>query len=131
MTSKPTPTVPVSSPVFEEDTSHFITRERSLSPLYVPRIQEYRTEESYTTASHQVSPSNSIPKKQIAIVNESMLFPSESPQPQEDIENALHGSSEFMLILYPEDETREEDAIDIENSAEIRSSISKYMNKSF
>jgi hypothetical protein len=46
---------------------------------------------------------------------------------REDDENALHGSSEFMLVLYPEDETRDKDAIDSANSAEIQTkrSISK------
>lgn len=124
-------TVPVSSPVVEEDTaSRFATRERSLSPLCVPRIQEPRREENRTTESyHFLSSSNSIPKKQIAVIVNEFISPPDSPQRimQEDDENALHGSSEFMLVLYPDDETREEYIIDMENSAEIRdrSSISK------
>lgn len=133
MTLKPVPTMLVSSPVIEDDiTSHFITKERSLSSLYVSRIQEHQNEESHTTANHQfLSSSNLIPKKQ-TVVNESILLPLDNPQSQrilqEHDENALHGSSEFMLVLYPEDETQEEDVISMENSAGIRikSSISKY-----
>lgn len=124
--------VPVSSLVIEEDTaSRSITKERSLSPLCVPRTEEQK-EESSTTANNYLLSSNSILKKQIAVVNESILFPPDSPQLQgilqEDDENVLHGSSEFMLVLYPEDEIREKDVIDMENSAEIRirSNISKY-----
>lgn len=126
--------VPVFSLVVEEDTaSRSITKERSLSPLCVPRTEEQK-EESSTTANlnNYLLSSSSILKKQIAVVNESILFPPDNPQLQgilqEDDENALHGSSEFMLVLYPEDEIREKDAIDMENSAEIRirSNISKY-----
>lgn len=124
-------TVPVTSPIIEEDTvSHFIIKERNLSPFYVPTIQEHQREENCIITNHHFLPSsNSVSKKQIAMVNES---PSDSLQSQrimqEDDENTLHGSSEFMLILYPEGEIREEDKIDIEKSTEIRvrSSISKY-----
>lgn len=126
MTSKPTSTMSVSSSVIKEDTTlHFITKEKSLSPLCLPRIQKQQKEESYITTSHHLTPSlNSIPEKQTAIV-ESMLFPPDRfPQSQrilqEDDENALHGSSEFMLVLYPEDETREEYVIDMKNSTEIQ-----------
>lgn len=123
----------VSSPIIEDNnTSHFITKERSLSPLNVPRIQEYQndiTEENRTTANYQfLLSSNSIPKKQ-TVVNELLSLDNLQSQRilQEHDENALHGSSEFMLVLYPEDETQEED-ISMENSTEIRvkSSISKY-----
>lgn len=131
MTSKSIATVPISSLVIEEDTvSRFMTKERSLSPLCIPKIQEHRREENSTTASHFLLPSNSIPKKQ-TIVNESIQSPSDSSQSQrilqEDDEN-MHGSSEFMLVLYPEDETREEGTIDMENSIknQVRSSTSKY-----
>lgn len=135
MTLKPVPTMLVSSPVIEDDiTSHFITKERSLSSLYVSRIQEHQNEESHTTANHQfLSSSNLIPKKQ-TVVNESILLPLDNPQSQrilqEHDENALHGSSEFMLVLYPEDETQEEDVISMENSAGIRikSSINDEQN---
>ncbi|XP_071646937.1 uncharacterized protein [Temnothorax longispinosus] len=126
MTSKSAVTVPVSPSVIEQDTvSRFITKERSLSPLYVTGIQEHRREENCPTASHHFLPSsNSISKKQNAVVNESILYLPDSPQSQgilqEDDENALHGSSEFMLVLYPEDETLEKDTIDMENSAETR-----------
>ena len=120
----------VSSPIIEDNiTSHFITKERSLSPLNVPRIQEYQNEENRTTANYQfLLSSNSIPKKQ-TVVNELLSLDNLQSQRilQEHDENALHGSSEFMLVLYPEDETQEED-ISMENSTEIRvkSSISKY-----
>jgi len=135
MTLESASTLSISPPVIEEDTtSHFITKEKSLSSLCVPRIQEHQRQENCTTASHHFLPSlNSIPKKQIAIVNES-IFPPDSPQSQrilqEDDENALHGSSEFMLVLYPEDETRKENTNDMENSGEIqvRGGISKYEN---
>lgn len=129
MTSKSATTVPISSPVIEEDTvSRFITKERSLSPLCMPKIQEHRREENSITASHFLLSTNSISKKQ-TIVNESILSPSDSPQGilQEDDEN-VHDSSEFMLVLYPEDETQEESTIDMENSVKnrVRSSTSKY-----
>lgn len=138
MTLKSIAAVPVSSPVIEEDTaSRSITKERSLSPLCVPRIEEQKERNSITASHYLLSSSNSILKKQIAVVNESILYPPDSPQSQgilqEDDENALHGSSEFMLVLYPEDETREKDAINMENSAEIRirNNISKNTNKNF
>jgi len=130
MTLKSIPTMQVSSPIIEDNiTSHFITKERSLSPLNVPRIQEYQNEENRTTANYQfLLSSNSIPKKQ-TVVNELLSLDNLQSQRilQEHDENALHGSSEFMLVLYPEDETQEED-ISMENSTEIRvkSSISKY-----
>jgi len=129
VTSKSATTVPISSPVIEEDTvSRFITKERSLSPFCIPKIQEHRREENSTTISHFLLSSNLIPKKQ-TIVNESILSPSDSPQGilQEDDEN-VHGSSEFMLVLYPENGTREESTIDMENSIknQVRSSTSKY-----
>ncbi|XP_018360305.1 PREDICTED: interaptin [Trachymyrmex cornetzi] len=125
MSLKPIPIMQVSSPIIEDDiTSYFITKERSLSPVNVPRIQEHRNEENRTTANHQfLLSSNSIPKKQI-VVNESILLPLDNSQSQrilqEHDENALHGSSEFMLVLYPEDETQEKDVISMENSTEIR-----------
>lgn len=133
MTSKPAGTVPVSSPIIEDTQSHFITKERSLSPLYAPRIQEYQREENCTIANHHVLPSsNLIPTKQIAVVNEFILSPPDIPQIllQEDDENALHGSSEFMLVLYPEDDTREEYIVD-RDSADIRVRDSISTNKNF
>ncbi|KYN45103.1 Muscle M-line assembly protein unc-89 [Trachymyrmex septentrionalis] len=133
MTLKPIPTMQVSSPIIEDNiTSHFIIKERSLSPLNVPRIQ-VQNEENRTTANHQFLSSNSIPKNQ-TVVNESILLPLDNSQSQrilqEHDENALHGSSEFMLVLYPEDETQEEDVISMENSTEIRvkSSINDKQN---
>lgn len=113
----PKPTVTVSSPVEEDFKPRSIptTKERrSLSPLSMPRIQEPQREENRTTASHYFSSSlNSNLKRQTTITNESMLpSPQNSLQLQkmsrEDDEDALHGSSEFMLVLYPEDEMEEE-----------------------
>ncbi|XP_018399453.1 PREDICTED: titin homolog [Cyphomyrmex costatus] len=130
MTLKPVPTMQVSPPVIEDDiTLHFIAKERSLSPIYMSGIQEHRSEENRTTANHQfLASSNSIPKKQ-TVTNESMLLPLDNPHSQrilqERDENALHGSSEFMLVLYPEDETRE-DVISMENFAEIQ--VGKIIN---
>lgn len=109
----PKPTVTVSSPVEEDFTRSvsMIKERRSLSPLS-PRVQEHQREENRLTATHLLSPSNSSPKRQSA-VNEPMLpSPQNSLQLQkmlrEDDEDALHGSSEFMLVLYPEDEMQEE-----------------------
>ncbi|XP_029169766.1 protein SON [Nylanderia fulva] len=124
----PKPTVTVSSPV-EDDFKYSIptTKERrSLSPLSIPpRIQEPPREEN-NIASHLLS-SNSSLKRQTAIISESM-----SPSPQDNLqlqtqlsrdddEDVLHGSSEFMLVLYP-DETMEEETIIVANgtSPEIR-----------
>lgn len=134
MTSKLAATVPVSSPIIEDTLSHFITKERSLSPFGVSRIQEHQREENCTVANHHILPSsNSIPKKQIAVVNEFILFPPDGLQSQrilqEDDENALHGSSEFMLVLYPEDDAREEYIID-RDPADIRVRDSISTNKS-
>ncbi|XP_025994691.2 uncharacterized protein LOC105193641 [Solenopsis invicta] len=133
MTAKTAAIEPISSSVIEENTtSRLVAREKSLSPLCVPKIQEYPKEESCSTTNHHfLSSSKLIPKKQTAIVNEAMLFPSDNSQSQrilqEDDENALHGSSEFMLVLYPEDETQKEDVINMNNSAEcqIKNSINR------
>ncbi|XP_012533814.1 uncharacterized protein LOC105835260 [Monomorium pharaonis] len=135
MTSKTTvtATVPVSSSIIEQNTtSHFITRERSLSPLCEPKIQKFRKEES-TTANNYFLPSSNLAQKKQTTVNEFILLPSNNSQSQrlqEDDEHALHGSTEFMLVLYPEDETQEKDEIDIENSAknQIKNSISTKQN---
>ncbi|XP_072764145.1 uncharacterized protein [Anoplolepis gracilipes] len=115
-TMSPTPTVTVSSPVEENFMSRSIptTKERrSLSPL---SIQERQREENRTTADYLLSSSNSNLKRQTAVIDKSM-----SPSPQnglqlrkmsrEDDEDALHGSSEFMLVLYPQDQTMQEENI--------------------
>lgn len=114
----PKPTVTVSSPVVEEDfkpRSISTTKERrSLSPLSMPRIQESQKEENRTAAINYFSSSlNSNLKRQTAVTNEFMLPSSQNSSQlqkmsREDDEDALHGSSEFMLVLYPEDEMQEE-----------------------
>lgn len=114
-TMSPRPTVTVSSPVEEDFKPRSVSmakERRSLSPLSMPRVQEYQKEETRPTSTHLLSFSNSSLKRQI-VVNEPMLLsPQNSLQlqkmPREDDEDALHGSSEFMLVLYPEDETQEE-----------------------
>ncbi|KAL6255448.1 hypothetical protein P5V15_013783 [Pogonomyrmex californicus] len=122
----------VSSPVIEENSKlHSTIKEKSLSLSSVSKIQEYQREENCITASHPLEAfSNSILKKQTVITNESMLSPLDNSQShgilQDDDENILHGSTEFMLVLYPEFETREEDAIDIENS--VKTSIKSKTN---
>lgn len=122
----------VFSPVEEDPRRHAaVSREsRSLSPLSASVIREHQREEGRFAASRDPVPSsNSILKRQTTIVNELTMSPPSSPQGmlREDYENALHGSSEFMLVLYPEDETREKDTIDATNVAEtrIKRSISK------
>ncbi|XP_070163477.1 muscle M-line assembly protein unc-89-like [Polyergus mexicanus] len=116
-TMSPKPTVTVSSPVEEDFKPRSIptTKERrSLSPLSMPRIQEPQREENCITASHYFSSSlNSNVKRQTAVTNESMLPSLQNSlqlqkMSREDDEDALHGSSEFMLVLYPEDEMQEE-----------------------
>lgn len=91
-TMSPKPTVTVSSPVVEENfklrSIPTTTERRSLSPLSMPRIQEYQREENRTADSLQLQKMS-----------------------REDDEDALHGSSEFMLVLYPEDETMQEENV--------------------
>ncbi|XP_012219362.1 muscle M-line assembly protein unc-89 [Linepithema humile] len=125
-TMSPKPAIiTISSPVEEDPRLHSLamSRERrSLSPLSMPIIQEQREENRITASRDLVPSSNSILKRQTAVVNELMVSPPSSPQGmlREDDENALHGSSEFMLVLYPEDEIQEKDAIDAANGAETR-----------
>ncbi|KAL0100115.1 hypothetical protein PUN28_019518 [Cardiocondyla obscurior] len=133
-TTSKTAIMPASTSVVEDNpVSRSVAKERSPSPFCMPRIQQQK-ENNYTTASYGfLLPSNSILKKQTAAVNEFVLLPPDSSQQrilQEDDENVLHGSSEFMLILYPEDETREDDTIDEENPAEFdaKSGISSKQN---
>lgn len=124
----PKPIVTVSSPVEEDFKSRSVstTKERrSLSPLSMPRTQEHQKEENRPTTIHFLSSSNSSLKRQT--VNESMLPSSQNSlrlqkMSQEDDEDALHGSSEFMLVLYPEDETQEENMMTNGTLHEIRRS---------
>jgi len=110
-------------------------KERSLSPFSMPKIQGHQREENRIAADHYSlsNSSNSILKRQTVVVSESMAFSPSSPQemPLEDDENALHGSSEFMLVLYPEDETREREIFDVMNGKKnrMKSSMSKHKQK--
>ncbi|XP_011347140.1 uncharacterized protein LOC105284950 [Ooceraea biroi] len=130
MSPKPIATVAV-SPLIIEDNSKLhsvsVTRERrSLSPLSMPKIQEHQREENRIASHYPLSnSSNSILKRQTAVVSESTASSPNNlrAMPLEDDENALHGSSEFMLVLYPEDETQERRiTLDMMNGAEIRNS---------
>lgn len=123
----PTPitTVTVTPPVMDESSkrsafresrsrSVSVSRERSISPLSMPKIQEQREEESPLSSSQLRSSMSLTLRKQHAIVDESVpsLVKShsldgkpESPTtPREDDDTCLHGSSEFMLVLYPDDQ---------------------------
>lgn len=113
--------------------SIFVTRERSLSPLSMSQIPEQQKEGTRATTSYRFSsPPSSVPKRQTAIVNELVVVsPPGGPYSQETQEyddNALHGSSEFMLVLYPEDEERGKYGIGMLSDAEFsgRVSISKF-----
>lgn len=101
-----------------------VTRERrSLSPLSISQISERQKEETRATTNNLSPAPSSILKRQTAIVNESVVSSSSSPRLQETEEddyNALHGSSEFMLVLYPDDEKQEKDDIGIMSGAEFR-----------
>lgn len=123
----PKPTVTVSSPEedFKPRSVSMVKERRSLSPLSMPRFQEYQKEENRPTTTHLLSFSNSSLKRQTAVNEPMLLSPQNSLQLQkmsrEDDEDALHGSSEFMLVLYPEDETQEENMTN-DTSHEIRRS---------
>ncbi|KMR05376.1 myosin light chain smooth muscle [Lasius niger] len=135
-TMSPKPIVTVSSPV-EEDfnlRSISMTKERrSLSPLSIPRIQEPQREENSAAVNHHLlSSANSILRRQTAIINESVLPPQDSLQLQkqlsrEDDEDVLHGSSEFMLVLYP-DEMMEEENVIVANGTSYETRISSKQN---
>ncbi|XP_076647093.1 uncharacterized protein LOC143355830 [Halictus rubicundus] len=116
-------TVPVSPPIMDEplkrpilresrSRSVSVSRERSMSPLSMPKIQE---EDSSMRSTPPIRPSLSLTlRKQQAIVDEPEPpftkshsldeKPSSPLTPREDDESVLHGSSEFMLVLYPDDQ---------------------------
>ncbi|XP_076225313.1 uncharacterized protein LOC143174719 isoform X2 [Nomia melanderi] len=118
-------TVPVLPPLTDESSkrsmfresrsrSVSVSRERSMSPLSMPKIQE---EEGSPDTIRPVRPQINISlRKQQAIVDEPeppfIRTPSveEKPNspvtPREDDETVLHGSSEFMLVLYTEDQDK-------------------------
>jgi len=126
-TLSPKPTA-ISSTVTEDSAKSqatSVTREiRSLSPFSMPKIQGHEREENRVATDYYSTSNSSNPilKRQTAVVSESRAFSSSSPQAMlEDDENALHGSSEFMLVLYPEDETRERDTFDAMNGEKSQS----------
>lgn len=128
MSPKPVAVVTVSPSVVEKDLqspSVNVRERRSLSPLSIQRAQEFpREEDRISTSQHLLPSTNSILKRQAAIGNESTVSLPSSPQAMhimyEHDENAFHGSSEFMLVLYPEDEGSGKDTIDTTNDAKIR-----------
>lgn len=95
----------------------------------MPKIHEHQREDNRIVADDYLPPNslNSILKRQIAIESLPATLPSSLQTiALEDDENALHGSTEFMLVLYPEDETQEKDTLDMMNGADTRkSSLSK------
>ncbi|XP_078042597.1 uncharacterized protein LOC144472975 [Augochlora pura] len=118
-------TAPASSPLVDESSrrsmyresrsrSISVSRERSMSPLSMQKIPE---EESPAASTPPLRHSISLTlKKQQAIVDEPEPpfmkshsldeKPSSPISPREDDESVLHGSSEFMLVLYPEDQDK-------------------------
>ncbi|KAG7197721.1 hypothetical protein KM043_013075 [Ampulex compressa] len=125
---KPVTTVTISPPPMEESAAQYtqrdvrsrsvsVSRERSLSPLSMSRTQE-----PISGAQHRRPPMNL--KKQNAVVDEPPISPKMnifeetlgSPtMPREDDENAMRGSSEFMLVLYPEDPGQTEKLVEADN----------------
>lgn len=97
-----------------------IPRERSMSPLSMPKIQEQHEEEAPSSYSPLRPSMNLTLKKQQAIVDEPQFVKSHSlddkpspTSPRENDDTVLHGSSEFMLVLYPEDqEKKAEDTVE-------------------
>ncbi|KAI4503993.1 hypothetical protein M0802_000464 [Mischocyttarus mexicanus] len=82
--------------------SFSLSRERSLSPLSLPTTQENLEEERNRSSSPLLQPV-SILKKQNSVTDEpDAMQLTISPRENDDI---LHGSSEFMLVLYPKDES--------------------------
>lgn len=121
-------TVTVTPPTMEESNkrsafresrsrSVSMSRERSMSPLSMPKIQEQHEEETFNYSRPSITLTL---KKQQAVVDEV-----ETPRgtksdslydklglpisPREDDVTVMHGSSEFMLVLYPEDQTKKVD----------------------
>lgn len=88
-----------------------------MSPLSMPKIQEQHEEETFNYSRPSITLTL---KKQQAVVDEV-----ETPRgtksdslydklglpisPREDDVTVMHGSSEFMLVLYPEDQTKKVD----------------------
>ncbi|XP_043261642.1 muscle M-line assembly protein unc-89 isoform X2 [Colletes gigas] len=131
---RPASAVAVSPPIIDESSkrsayresrsrSVSMTRERSMSPLSMPKIQENYEEEASTRPPRLQRPSISLTlTKQQAIIDdpESSFVKSNSlddkpgspTTPREDDETVMHGSSEFMLVLYPDDEDQAKKLMD-------------------
>ncbi|XP_076170609.1 uncharacterized protein LOC143148292 isoform X2 [Ptiloglossa arizonensis] len=108
-----------------------MSRERSMSPLSMPKIQEHYEEESSTRTVRALRPSMSLTlTKQQAVIEqrdppfvktqsmeekETQAMPRSPSSPREDDETVLHGSSEFMLVLYPEDQDQGKKLMDIDD----------------
>ncbi|CAL7935359.1 unnamed protein product [Xylocopa violacea] len=121
--------------IFRESRSRSVSipRERSMSPLSMPKIQEHYELET-TPRESRLRPSLSVSlKKQSAIMDEfepplirGYSFdekPGSPTTPREDDDTGIHGSSEFMLVLYPEDHVKKmEDAGGRRKSLERRQS---------
>ncbi|XP_076686008.1 uncharacterized protein LOC143378038 [Andrena cerasifolii] len=133
---KPTTIITVSSPMMDESSrrsafresrsrSISVSRERSMSPLSMPKIQEHLEEDSSTIPSRLLRPSLSLTlTKQQAISddqeppflksNSTEEKPGSPITPREDDESGLHGSSEFMLVLYPEDQVQDKKLLSVD-----------------
>ncbi|XP_026670519.1 titin homolog [Ceratina calcarata] len=93
-----------------------VSRERSMSPLSMPKIHEQYELESGSSSSRFRPPTSLTLKKQQAVVDEPQpqLIKShsldENPRspstPRDDYGADMHGSSEFMLVLYPDDQAK-------------------------
>lgn len=91
-----------------------MSRERSMSPLSMPKIQEQHEEEFSSSYAPLRSSLSLNFKNQEAIVDEPQIVKSHSlddkatspTTPREDDDTVIHGSSEFMLVLYPEDQDK-------------------------
>lgn len=94
-----------------------MSRERSMSPL--SKIQEQHEEEFSLSYSPLRSSLSLNFKNQEAIVDEPQIVKSHSlddkaispTTPREDDDTVIHGSSEFMLVLYPQDQDKKLDDI--------------------
>lgn len=117
-------TVTVTSPEVEESNRRLayresrsrsvsMSRERSMSPLSMPKIQEQHEEEFSLSCSPLRSSLSLNFKNQEAIVDEPQIVKSHSLDdkatsptiPTED-DDVIHGSSEFMIVLYPQDQDK-------------------------
>ncbi|XP_016904994.2 muscle M-line assembly protein unc-89 isoform X2 [Apis cerana] len=122
----PLATVTVTPPTIEESNkrsafresrsrSVSMSRERSMSPLSMPKIQEQHEEETFNYSRPSLSLTS---KKQQAdeieiprITKSDTLYDKLGLpiSPREDDVTVMHGSSEFMLVLYPEDQAKKVD----------------------